>query len=82
MTPQLLHHTNFITNRRTDQTKMLCRFLPYEGYNQNVKIYHNLFDSNNQHFRIFAVSPAADEVQHPSMLPTISTGGDNHSYIK
>jgi hypothetical protein len=66
--PKISYLTNFIKSRSTDQKKVLSRVLPYEGYNQNVKIYHNLFDSNNQHIHFAAVSPAADEVQQPSIV--------------
>ena len=37
--------TNFIKSRSTDQKKVLCRFLPYEGINQNVKIHRDLSDN-------------------------------------
>ena len=36
--------TNFIKSRSTDQKKVLCRFLPYEGINQNVKNHRDLSD--------------------------------------
>ncbi len=59
--------TNFFRSLSADQKKVLSRFLPYEGVNQNVIIHRSLFDANNHQLYLSAVSPAADEVQHPSM---------------
>ena len=58
--------TNFIKSRSTDQKKVLCRFLHFEGDIHNVIIHLNLFAANNHQPYFSAVMPAADEVTYPS----------------
>ena len=60
--------TNFIETRSTDQKKVLCRFLHFEGDIHNVIIHLNLFAANNHPLYFSAVMPAVDEVSHPSKV--------------